>query len=105
MKIFINKLEFNAIMGILDFERDYEQKIQVDCEVEYIGDFVDYSTIRELIKKNIIERKFRLIEDALEFLTKEIKESFSSVKNIKLSIYKPDIFNDCIVGAQITKEF
>ncbi|MDQ1339018.1 MAG: 7,8-dihydroneopterin aldolase/epimerase/oxygenase [Campylobacterota bacterium] len=105
MKIFINKLQFNAIMGILEFERDYEQKIQVDCELDYDGEFIDYSLIRELIKKNIIEKKFRLIEDALVFLAEEIKKSFSSAKKIKLAIYKPDIFNDCVVGAEITKEF
>lgn len=105
MKIFIKKLEFNAIMGILDFEREYVQKIQVDCELDYEGEFIDYSSIRDLIKKNIIENKFNLIEDALVFLTEEIKKSFSSAKKIKLAIYKPDIFNDCVVGAQIIKEF
>ena len=34
-KILIENLEFEAVIGILEFERKNKQKLMVNCEIEY----------------------------------------------------------------------
>ncbi|NOX14990.1 MAG: dihydroneopterin aldolase [Epsilonproteobacteria bacterium] len=108
MQIYIKNLSFNAILGLLDFERKKPQKIIVDAKIKYNqkdGNFIDYAKVAELIKSTIITNKFLLIEDALKKLVSEIKDKFPPSCQIKLKISKPDILNDCIVGAKIKKNF
>ena len=105
LKIFINDLQINAIIGILDFERITPQKITVDFEAEYQynkKDFVDYAQIRELIITNISNNSYFLIEEALSDLKENIKKSFPLLSNIKLKITKIEIFDDCSVGLEST---
>jgi dihydroneopterin aldolase len=102
MKVFIEELEFKAILGILDFERKQKQKIVVDLDFEYdfnskSKDFIDYSVVALDIKKTIRNKKFLLIEDAVLFLTKKLTKKYK-VRNINIKITKPNILKNCKVS-------
>ncbi len=100
MKISIQNLRFETILGILDFERKIPQNIEVDCELTYNyenGVFLDYSKAVELIENTMKKEKFYLIEDAIERLFEKIKENFPQIKTVKITISKPDILPNCRV--------
>ncbi len=108
MQIFIKNLTFDAILGLLDFERESPQKIIINAKIRYNyknGDFIDYSKVTKLIKSIIITNKFLLIEDALKTTLDGIKKNFPQSYEVKLKISKPNILQDCVVGAKIKKNF
>ncbi len=108
MQIYIENLTFDAILGILPIEREKRQKIVVNAKIQYdykSDNFIDYVKIIETIKSTIITEKFELLEDALKFLTKELKKKFSCISQIELKISKPDILQECIVAVKIKKNF
>ncbi|MCG3659263.1 dihydroneopterin aldolase [Aliarcobacter butzleri] len=100
MKIDIENLEFKCIIGILDFERVKKQKVIINLSFEYDfsnDDFIDYSEVVDLIKQTMKKEKFKLIEDAIIYLTKLLNLTYE-IKNLKLKISKPTILKDCIVS-------
>ena len=107
-KISINNLTFDAILGILKYERSTPQRIVIDIEIKYNykeDNFIDYGEVANLTKRVITAKKFQLIEEALESLVTKIKREFPQSKEIKLKISKPDVLQKCIVGVEIKKNF
>ena len=101
MTIEIEALEFNTIIGLLDFERITPQRVIVDLELDYNytnKNFINYADLVIIIKNNIITKKYELLEDALIELEKEIIETYKNIKRLKIKITKPDILDDCIVS-------
>ena len=100
MKIKIENLTFNCIIGILPFEREKEQRVIINCSFKYDyknQNFIDYSEVVSLIKKIMIKNRFELIEDALERVHKKLKSKYL-IKKLKITIKKPDILADCEVS-------
>ena len=100
MKILINSLRFEAIVGILYFERTSPQKLEVDIEIEYNGDIIDYSIVRKNVIQTMQVEKFEYLEDAVIFFKKSLKNLFPQMTSLEIYIKKPAIFNDCIVGVK-----
>ncbi len=100
MTIRINDLAFETIIGILDFERQSPQRVVVDCTLEYEGEYVDYSVIREIVVQTIQKGAYGLIEEALPAVIAKVHEVFPQVRSIILQITKPDIFDDCRVSVE-----
>lgn len=108
MKILIENLTFDTIIGILEQERHTPQKIQIDCTIDYpylSNTFINYADVVFLIKTTIQNEQFELLETALETLASILKENFSSIKTLHLTIRKPDILPNCTVGVQSTFSF
>ncbi len=107
MHIIVEDLEFEAIIGILDFEKKKAQKVIVNLEIDYQyqKDYIDYAKVVNLIKVTMIEKKYLLIEDALLDLSKILKENFSTIKSLNLKITKPSILPDCKVSVQDSFSF
>ena len=100
MKVKINNLEFKTIIGILKDERKNKQKVIVDLSFKYDyknSDFIDYSEVALLVKQNIKQQRFGLIEDAI-LDTKDLLEYKFNIKKLKMKITKPDILKDCLVS-------
>ena len=106
-KIEIQALEFDTIIGILDFERVKKQRVIVEAKISYEDkkDFINYADVVEFIKSDMIEKKYQLIEDALDSLIFSMKEQYTHIKKIKLKIIKPDIMTDCKVSVARSKKF
>ena len=101
MKIKIEALETEAIIGVLDFEREREQRVLLDLELDYdysAGNFIDYAEIAGKLSRKIREKRFYLLEEALEDLKEYLKELYPDIRKLKLEIKKPDILKNCIVS-------
>lgn len=103
MKVEILDLTFDTIIGILPFERKTPQKVIINLSFKYSfkdGEFIDYSLVAKDIQKLMQKNKYKLIEDALLDIKKELKKSYK-IKKLKLSIKKPTILDNCVVGVSI----
>ncbi|HEX5329014.1 dihydroneopterin aldolase [Sulfuricurvum sp.] len=103
MKILIENLTFETIIGILDYERTNPQRVQIDCIIENAyadAHFINYAEVAEMIEATMHREQFELIETALEHLSRILKSYFSSIETLSLTIRKPDILPNCTVGVQ-----
>ena len=103
MTIHIKQLSFEAIIGLLEFERHTPQRIIIDLQAHYNYDakdnfFIDYAQLAELIKEIMFKGKFELIESALLALESQIIQKYSKIRELEIKITKPDILNDCQVA-------
>lgn len=103
MKILIENLTFDTIIGILEHERTNPQRVQIDCIIEYSyrnGDFINYAEVAHVIEHTMNFERFELIETALETIGALLKIHFSLIQTILLTIRKPDILPNCTVSVQ-----
>ncbi len=101
MRIEIENLTFKCIIGVLDFERTNEQRVTVNAIIDYSyteNSYLDYAEVCNLIKTNLKNKKFKLLEDALLDTKEQIFNKFKPVKSLYLKISKPDILKDCTVS-------
>ncbi len=108
MTVHIEALTFETIVGILDFERTTPQRVVVDCSFSYDyhdNRFIDYVQVGETIKQTMQEKKFHLLEDALESLFVVLQTNYPSMKQCLLKSTKPDILPDCKVSLSDSRRF
>jgi len=101
MTIHIEALQIDAIIGLLDFEREREQRIVIDLEADYDYEsrsFINYAELAEIIEIRLKKEHFFLLEEALLDLKKQIIENYPAIHRLKLKISKPDILNNCRVS-------
>jgi len=104
LKININNLEVECIIGILEEERKTPQKVIVDATLTYFYEkkekrYIDYVKVVELITNILKEKEFELLEDAILYIRKAIKSNFH-VKNLNLKITKPQALKNCYVSIE-----
>jgi len=100
MTIHIEDLKFQCIIGILDFEREKEQDVIINLEIDYIynNDFINYADVATLLQNRIKKEQFLLLEEALEDLSSLLKKKFSNIISLNLKITKPSILPNCRVS-------
>ena len=104
ISVFVDNLEFDTIIGLLDFERVNSQKICVSMEFEAC-EFVDYATVCEITQREFNENKFYKVEDALEYFAVKFKAIYPSLTKFYMKISKIEIVPNAIVGAKILKNY
>jgi len=105
MTIHIESLTFDAIIGLLDFEREHTQKVIIDLEADYAfrnDTFIDYADLSVMIEEKIKKEQYTLLEDALLALETMILASYPQIERLFLKISKPDILNNCRVALSHT---
>lgn len=100
MKINIEKLSFECIIGILPFERETAQKVVVDISFEY--DFcdnihIDYAAVCTEVQNLMKTNKFELLETAVDEICKKLNSVYE-IEELFVKISKPDILPNCIVS-------
>lgn len=93
MKVYIEDLTFDCVIGVLEHERATPQKVIInfECEYEfYNGVYLDYATIASDIQQTMINGKFTLLEDAIIAIQNRLKKEYN-ISNILIKITKPDI--------------
>jgi len=108
MRIHIDTLAFETIIGLLDFERDRPQRVIVDLEASYDydnGDFINYADIVLHIQNELKEKKYKLLEEALLGLKERLHSHYPPLKTLKIKISKPDILDNCNVALSQNWEF
>lgn len=101
MKILIEDLSFDAIIGILPHERTTPQNVRVECIIDYRysdGNFINYADVAHHIEHSVQHNRFQLIEEALESLSSTLKKEFPLIQTLTLTLRKPDILANCSVG-------
>jgi len=106
--IHLQGLRFKANLGILDFERDGPQPIQVDAEVNLgalpivardadIGRVLDYRRIRAAIIDECTTEHTDLVEALVGKLCNRLM-SLAGVVGVRVKLTKLEIFPDCEVA-------
>ncbi len=100
MKVYIEGFRFSCIIGILDFERVTPQDVIINLELEYEfkSSFINYADVAEYVQSIMQEKKFELLEDALNHLFSFLKEKYPNISALFIKITKPSILQDCIVS-------
>ena len=107
MKIHIEDLRFECIIGLLDFERVKPQEVIINLELDYdyADEFINYADLAEMIQENLQEQKYELLETALENLFALISKKYRKTKQLYIKITKPDILHNCRVSVSSIKLF
>ena len=108
MNIHIEALEFDVIIGLLDFERDRPQRVIIDLEASYDytdEEFIDYANMVFLIQKELKEKRYKLLEEALLGVKTLLSTSYPQIQTLALKISKPDILSQCSVALSNSWEF
>ena len=108
MTIHIDALQFNVIIGLLDFERDRPQRVIIDLAASYDyknEHFINYADMVLLIQEELKEKRYELLEEALLGLKNKLYTTYPQLKTLKLKIAKPDILAECSVALSHSWEF
>ena len=102
MRVYIENLTFDTIIGILDFERTTPQQVIVNLSFKYkfnkdSKEFVNYAEVSTLIEKLMKEKQYLLIEEAIIDIKSTLKQTFN-IKKINLKITKPNILSNTTVS-------
>lgn len=105
MTIHIEDLKFKCIIGLLDFERHNPQEVIIDLTLEYHykDEFINYAEVASLIESHLKEKKYELLEVALNNLLNLLSTNFPLIKKLNLKISKPDILPNCRVSVSNIK--
>lgn len=94
MTIRIEELRFEAVIGLLDFEREQEQTVVVDLELDYdyeTGAYLDYASIAEEVVTHIRQKRYELLEEALLGLERLLGSRHPEIRRFDCRITKPHI--------------
>ncbi|XHS80506.1 dihydroneopterin aldolase [Burkholderiaceae bacterium UC74_6] len=106
--IHIAGLRFDANLGILDFEREDPQPIQVDAEINLgpqalvssdadIGHVLDYRRIRQIIIDECTAEHTDILEALVAKLCTRLMK-LPGVMGVRVKVNKLEIFPDCQVA-------
>ena len=109
MTIHIEALSFEAIIGLLDFERKTPQPLSITLEASYAyqegGDFIDYALLSQQITHHLQSKRYGLLEEALLGLEKMIRDTYPNIEMLFLKITKPTIIQNAQVGVSRRWEY
>ena len=113
-KVIITDLVFNTSIGVHDFEKEKEQQIKFNIEIDInpllkaaendLKSIVNYENIISKIKSITHKKHYNLLETLAEDIFINLFLNKNIIK-IKLRIEKPEIIkNTSTVGVEITKK-
>lgn len=107
MKIHIEELRFNCIIGLLETERHTPQELIINLELDYDykDEFINYAELCADLQSNLQEKKYELLETALDALFALIHARYPLTKRLFIKITKPDILDNCRVSVSNIKKF
>jgi dihydroneopterin aldolase len=105
MTIHIEDLRFKCIIGLLEFERHTPQEVIVTLELDYdyTDTFINYAELAGLVEAHLQEKKYELLETALNGLFDIISTQYPSLTRLFLKISKPEILPNCSVSVSNVK--
>ena len=111
IRILLRELKIEAAVGILDWELEATQVLELSAEFEVnvkqalhsdaIEDTVDYAKLREEIQVFCRNHRFNLLEKLVNSLADHLFMSFPPIYLMHLELIKPSIFADAS-GAGVT---
>jgi len=99
-KIKINNAVFYSYHGVLDYEKEFGNRFEIDIEMECdlenlsftddLNKTVNYLEVYNSVRDLFNEKKFNLIETANLLICKMILDKFSLVNSVEVKIRKPN---------------
>ena len=108
MTIHIEALTFDVIIGLLDYERERPQRVIIDLDASYDysdKNFIDYADMVFLMQKELKEKRYKLLEEALLGIKNILYSTYPQLKTLSLKIAKPDILSECSVALSNSWKF
>jgi len=113
-KVIISNLVFNTSIGVHDFEKEKEQQIRFNIEIDInpllkaaennLKSIVNYENVINKVKSITHKKHYNLLETLAEDIFTNLFLNKNIIK-IKLRIEKPEIIkNTSSVGVEITKK-
>jgi dihydroneopterin aldolase len=113
-KVIISDLVFNTSIGVHDFEKEKEQQIRFNIEIDInpllkaaendLKSIVNYENVINKVKSITHKKHYNLLETLAEDIFTNLFIARNIIK-IKLRIEKPEIIkNTSSVGIEITKK-
>lgn len=101
-KLTVKDLEFETIIGILDFERTKKQKVLLNAEFlyEFSEEILDYRLLREFLLQ-AFDKNFDTLENALMYFKENIPKNFNNIRYFNIQLSKTQIFKDCLVSVSL----
>lgn len=97
-KIFLNDLKIDTIIGIYDWERQTQQTLSFDLEIDWdikpaaasddIGKTLDYGAVAQSVVAFVKASEYQLIETLAEDLCAMLLKQFP-IPRLKLTLSKP----------------
>jgi 7,8-dihydroneopterin aldolase/epimerase/oxygenase len=111
--IFIEGLTGQTVIGIHDSELHRPQPLVIDihagvpraraCDTDRIGDTIDYSVVRERVRRLLAEHRLLLLEAFAEAVANILLVEFRAAW-VRVKVVKPHKFDDvAAVGVQIER--
>lgn len=99
-RIILKNLAFFSFHGVLDEEKSLGQKFYIDIELsldlkkagvtDNVQDTVSYAEIYQLVKEQVTEKRFNLLEALAENIADIILLKYKKVKEIAVFVRKPE---------------
>jgi dihydroneopterin aldolase len=113
-KVIISDLVFNTSIGVHDFEKEKEQQIRFNIEIDInpllkaaendLKSIINYENVINKVKSITHKKHYNLLETLAEDIFTNLFLARNIIK-IKLRIEKPEIIkNTSSVGIEITKK-
>ncbi|WP_104747507.1 FolB domain-containing protein [Helicobacter cetorum] len=103
--VHVHDFIFETILGILEHERHAPQKVRLNLDATYkepcSKNYLDYMQVQKLLQDTMNERRYLLIEDALNELPSILKTFYPNLSKITLQIMKLEVCNHSQVGGSI----
>ena len=111
--IFIEGFRGDTIIGIHDGEFDQPQPLVIDvqagvpharaCDTDRIVDTIDYSVVRERLRRLLVEHRLQLLEAFAEAVADILLDEFGAAW-VRVTVVKPNKFDDVkAFGVQIER--
>jgi len=96
--VLIEGLEVEAVIGVLDWEREVDQRLVVDLELGWdnrraaatddLADALDYAAVSERGRDCLVQGRFQLLETAAEVVSTDLARHFGITRRV-ITIRKP----------------
>jgi len=111
-KIFFKEIDIPCMIGVYEHEKKHPQRIIINIELELLSEVeptndridetLNYDLIYREIKKISSSQHFNLVETLTYHIFVYLKK-LKKVSNLRISVAKPDIYDDCKkVGYEIS---
>ena len=95
-RIILSGLEFHGFHGVFEEEATFGARFSVDAELylplpeeDDLAQTADYSKVYELIRQEVTEKRYRLIEALANTIAKRVLQEHERVKRITVRVHKP----------------
>jgi 7,8-dihydroneopterin aldolase/epimerase/oxygenase len=95
-RIVLSGLEFHGFHGVFEEEAKFGARFIVDVELfvplpsdDNLAETVDYSKVYALIRHEVTERRYRLIEALANTIASRILAEFPKVAQVMARVHKP----------------